>query len=832
MIIIPTYNERKNIRILVGRIRALLPEIPILFVEDSSPDGTADEIKSLQTEDKHIHMLLRPKKSGFASAYLDGFRFVERNFYPEFIITMDADLSHPPEKLPEMIEIAVSGRVGVGSRYVKGGGVRNWKLRRKVLSRAANFYARIFTNLPLKDLTSGFMAIPYDKLRLSDLDGIRSWGYAFLMELKAHLARGWSEFVEVPIIFEERRSGESKIGSNIILEGFRYPIKNFLLRQIQKNYPAWLTFFISLYVYTITLPKTIFFGDSPEFMAQAATLGIAHPPGYPLYGLMGKLFTFLPWQNLEFRIGLFSAVCASLSLVIFYFLFLKITSNRIVSFVTSLILGFSSLFWSQAIMAKIYMPFLLILLVIFLLFAKFWETPRPKYLIWAAFLFGLGFGMHQIIILFLPLLGFALFVYLHSIEKGFTQRYRFTPLLLGVLLFVLGLSVYAYLPIRSQFQGNFYDFSRIFHNEPTHTGSGFYSYVMRTEYQDFGGDFIWQDKLKFLTSFFEGLWKQFYWFLVLLPVGLIGLILWNKKFFVLTFAAFWINILGIILLRSSTWNYENEVLYSFYYLPAYALSAIWIGLGLCYLFGWLEKNIPRENVLRLSMVMLVLPLGMLYMNIQSSDLSKFSFVDEYTREVLESLEPNAILLVQYTGSNADTLLFGYHYQQLVKGVRSDVTILKVADIYPEVDREALSFVFGLKDPKAIRFHLVNYTVKSPQYQGRPIYTTYLVDSLDPAKPWTSNSNGLVYKFSTQSDNDIYNYLNTDKDLKIMASSMFGLDLLAQYYYSQAAFFVTKRDLGQAQTNFIDAIKYDYKTGGIDQQDFIYYRTKIFESSNP
>lgn len=720
----------------------------------------------------------------------------------------------------------------MGSRYVKGGGVKNWKLRRKVLSRAANLYARIFTKLPIKDITAGFMAIPYDKLRRVDLDGIRSWGYAFLMELKVHLMRSKCEFVEVPIIFEERREGESKIGSNIILEGFRYPIKTYLLRQVRKNHLAWLTFFISLFTYTATLPKTIFFGDSPEFMASAATLGIPHPPGYPLYAIIGKLFTFLPWQNLEFRIGLFSALCGSLSLVVFYFLFLKIVKNRSIAFVTSLILGFSTLFWSQAIMAKIYVPYLLILLAIFLLIAKFWEKYQSKYLVWAAFLFGLGFGMHQTIILFLPLLGFAVCVYLYSIENRFSYRYRLSPLLLSLLLFVLGLSVYAYLPIRAQFDGNFYDFSRIFRNETLDTWSGFYNYVMRTEYQDFGGAFIWQDKIKFLTSFFEELWKQFYWLLVLVPVGLIGLIFSNKKFFVLTFSAFWINVLGIILLRSSPSNYENEVLYSYYYLPAFACAAIWIGLGLYYLFRWFEKNIPRQKVLRLSMVMVALPLGIFYMNMQSNDLSKFTFVDEYTRSVLESLEPRAILLVQYAGSSADTLLFGYKYQQLVKNIRPDVTIIKVSDIYPEVSRSALAQVFGLRDPGRIRFHLVNYTLNASFFQGRPIYTTYLVDNLDPSKGWISSSNGLVYKFSQQLNTDMYHDINPDKDLRIMATDMFGMDLLAQYYYAQAAFFAAKKDLNQTQTNFINGIKYDYKTGGIDQQDFVFYRAKFFETPKP
>src|SRR6185503_9130409 len=132
-------------------------------------------------------------------------------------------------------------------------------------------------------------------------------------------------------------------------------------------------FFISFAIYLITLPHSIFFGDSPEFMASAATLGIPHPPGYPAYVLMAKLFTFLPFGNLEFRIGIFSVLSASLSLVVFYFLFMKAAKtlypgtgilNQWIGWITALILGFSGLFWSQAIMAKVYMPLVLVTLLI------------------------------------------------------------------------------------------------------------------------------------------------------------------------------------------------------------------------------------------------------------------------------------------------------------------------------------------------------------------------------------------------------------------------------------------------------------------------------------
>jgi dolichol-phosphate mannosyltransferase len=834
MIIIPTYNERKNIRILVGRIRAVLPEIPILFVEDNSPDGTGSEIKDLQTQDQNIHMLARATKAGFASAYLDGFRFVLQNFNPDFVITMDADLSHPPEKLSELIEQVRMGKVAIGSRYTDGGSVANWSLKRKILSRFANLYARILTKLGIRDLTAGFIAMPTEKLKQLDLDQVHSRGYAFLMELKVHLTELKSEIIEIPITFEERKEGESKMAGSIIMEGIRYPAKIFWNRQKNENNLAWVLFFISLIVYVATLPRTIFFGDSPEFMATAGSLGIAHPPGYPLYALIGKLFTFIPLGNLEFRIGLFSALSASLALVVFYFLFLKIAKVRTIAFVTALILGFSPLFWSQAIMAKVYMPSLLVTLGIFLLFAKFWETTNSRYMVWAMFLFGLGAGFHQMILLFLPLLLFALIAYLWKTEKVFSRRYKFTPLVAGCLLFLLGLCVYLYLPLREKMHSNFYDFSRIYRlSPPLETAPGLYEYVRRTEYGDFGGKFVMHDKLIFVASFFESLWNQFYWLLLLAPIGMIGLWFKKRKFWVLTVGAFLLNSFAIIFLRSSPWNYENDVMYSYYYLPATAITVIWIGLGLYYILKLLIKKFSGQMILRLSLLTIILPLVLFTQNYKHNDLSKFTVVDEYTKDILESLEPNAVLLAHYQGANMDTVVFGFHYQQIVKKIRPDVTILTVSDIYPELDRKILGYVFQLKDPKNIRFHLLNYTLKSDIYKNRPIYTTYLVDRLDEKGNWTEISNGLVYKFFQNSEhdvyNDTYNDINIDKDLKLMENDMYGKDLLAQYYYGQAVYFAGKQDLRLAQQNFIKGIQYDYKSGGIDQVDYINYRSKALES---
>ncbi|HEX9502948.1 MAG TPA: glycosyltransferase [Patescibacteria group bacterium] len=830
MIIIPTYNERKNIRMLVGRIRAVLAEIPILFIDDNSQDGTGQEIKNLQLTDPNIHLITRPGKAGFASAYLDAFKFVLKNLNPEFIVTMDADLSHPPEKLPELINIAKEGDVGIGSRYVKGGGVKNWKLRRIILSRLGNLYARVFTKLPVKDITGGFMAIPIGFIKPLDLNTIKSIGYAFLMELKVRLFSLGAKFVEIPIIFEERKEGESKIAGSIIAEGIRYPLNVFIKRQVEINYPAWLLFLISNVIYITTLPRTIFFGDSPEFMASAATLGVPHPSGYPAYVLLAKLFTFLPFGNLEFRVGLFSALTASLALVVFYFLFLKISNNYLAAFATGLILAFSNIFWSQAIMVKVYVPFLLVTLVILLLFAKFWETHKVGYLIFATFLLGLGAGIHLAIILFVPLWILVALVYLLKFPKFLSQRYSLRPLILCGMAFLLGLSVYLFLPIRTSMHGSYYDFSRIFHtSRPNASIEQFKNYVLRTDYADYNGKFIWKDKFIFFGAAFQYIWQQFFWLLLFLPLGLMTL--WrNKKFLILTSGVFFLNILGIIFIRSAKFGYENDVFYSYYYLPAYAMVALWIGLGLTQTINWISAKTSVKARVFISALVLLLPVFLLVQNYKLNNLTHFTFVDTYSTEVLKSLPDNAVLLAHFTGANTDTVAFGLYYQQIVKHLKPDVKILTIYDIHPEIDPKIVAMVYGLEDSEKARYALVNSTLKLGEFKNRPIYTTFIPDS-SKQPLWTSASNGLVYKFyqapPKQPETMPHYQLNYQKDLLLSQSNMFGLDLLAQYFYTQAAFYASNKDLKLAEQNFISAIKYDYKPFGLDQKAFIEYRNRVF-----
>jgi len=230
MLIIPTYNERDNVDALVSRIRKAAPREPIFFVDDNSPDGTATAIQKIQERDPDIHLMVRPGKGGYGSACRDAMGRILRENLAPYVIQFDADLSHPPELLPRIIDALKTWPVVIGSRYVAGGGSQNWDLRRKCLSYGANVYARLLTGVPVHDMTAGFVGYQAAILRKIDLAQIRSEGYAFLMEMKFNLNRRGATFHELPIIFTERESGKSKFSRKIMLEGVRFPMKAMMTR--------------------------------------------------------------------------------------------------------------------------------------------------------------------------------------------------------------------------------------------------------------------------------------------------------------------------------------------------------------------------------------------------------------------------------------------------------------------------------------------------------------------------------------------------------------------------------------------------------------------------
>lgn len=217
LIVTPTYNESKNIETLVKTLFDLNARYHILVVDDNSPDGTAKIVKRLQTRYKNLHLAEGPKKRGLGTAYCYGFKWaLERDY--DYIVQIDADLSHNPNDVPDMVALLKENDLIIGSRYCDGISVVRWPLRRLILSYFANRYSRIVTGVKIKDLTAGFKAWRRKVLEDIDLDNIRSQGYAFQIEMNFHAERKGYRIKEHPIIFIDRTIGESKMSRKIMFE--------------------------------------------------------------------------------------------------------------------------------------------------------------------------------------------------------------------------------------------------------------------------------------------------------------------------------------------------------------------------------------------------------------------------------------------------------------------------------------------------------------------------------------------------------------------------------------------------------------------------------------
>ena len=224
-IAIPTYNEAENIGPLTREIFRHVPDVSVLVADDDSPDRTGDAVRALQKEYPRLSLLERKGVRGFAGAHLAAFDAILQNPSVEHIVTMDGDFSHHPRYVPEMLKAAEKYDLVVGSRYATGGGVKNWSMRRRLLSRFGNLYARLVTGIPCRDVTAGFMCIRASVLRELPWRSMQAQGYAWLIELKMLFSRAGAAIEEVPIVFEERRSGASKISRSIIAEGIIQPVR-------------------------------------------------------------------------------------------------------------------------------------------------------------------------------------------------------------------------------------------------------------------------------------------------------------------------------------------------------------------------------------------------------------------------------------------------------------------------------------------------------------------------------------------------------------------------------------------------------------------------------
>lgn len=222
-ILIPTYNEVENIGKIIPEIFVYAQDVGVVVIDDNSPDGTADVVRTLQKQFSNLQLFSRPKKEGLGAAYLSAFKkYISDS---DLMMTMDADFSHHPRYIPALLDAMKNADVVIGSRYVKGGSAVGWELQRRILSRCSNFYVRMITRLPLRDCTSGSILMKTDLLQRINLDSIDLSGYVFLVEIKYLLWKVGARFAEVPIEVVNRLEGKSKLTGHAIKEGILAPWK-------------------------------------------------------------------------------------------------------------------------------------------------------------------------------------------------------------------------------------------------------------------------------------------------------------------------------------------------------------------------------------------------------------------------------------------------------------------------------------------------------------------------------------------------------------------------------------------------------------------------------
>jgi dolichol-phosphate mannosyltransferase len=220
LVCLPTYDERENIEPITRAILDATPEVDVLVIDDDSPDGTGRVADAIAGREPRVHVLHRARKEGLGKAYLAGFDWALARGY-ELVLEMDADFSHSPSYLPQLLARAREADLVLGSRNVKGGGTVNWGIGRKILSRGGSLYARTILGLDVRDLTGGFKCFRREVLEAIDLSTVQCSGYAFQIELTYRAARKGFRVAEIPIVFEDRRVGHSKMSRRIVLEAIR-----------------------------------------------------------------------------------------------------------------------------------------------------------------------------------------------------------------------------------------------------------------------------------------------------------------------------------------------------------------------------------------------------------------------------------------------------------------------------------------------------------------------------------------------------------------------------------------------------------------------------------
>lgn len=519
---------------------------------------------------------------------------------------------------------------------------------------------------------------------------------------------------------------------------------------MSKNFfVACAVFVVVFTVYLFTLAPTIYIEDSAEYITAAATLGIAHPSGYPLYILLGKLFTFIPLGTIAWRVNLMSAVFGALTCSLLYLITRNLTKSHIIGVFCGLVLGFSEIFWSQSVIAEVYtLNAFFSALVLYLLIL--WTQKRDeKYLLWFSFLFGLGITNHEMLGLQAP----VFLVYILLVDRGFWKKWRL--IIKMVFLFFLGLSVYLYLPWRSR-QNPALDWGN------PETLRGLWKHLTRKMYNDVSLSGRLTGKFGMAVGFLLELAEQFYLPTILLAAGgFYYLVRKSRPFAFLTLGFFLSGGLGVIFLRNIGWSFYADYTYRVYYLPVYLILLVWVGITVRYLFQILNRLVRHAGlrfftILIVIISLLAVPTGLLVKNYRINDLSDFWLVYDYGYQTFNSLKPNSLLLLKGNGYDFDTITFSFLYFQLVENLRPDVTILDLLNLfYQKATIEVPGDKYAKMKPEEQQEDAAKFVwnaAKDNQFSA--FYTNFPVDTeADEKTPALySRSNGFLYQvYSSQKE---------------------------------------------------------------------------------
>ncbi len=548
----------------------------------------------------------------------------------------------------------------------------------------------------------------------------------------------------------------------------------FYLKTIIEKWLHLFVFLLSFIVYFFTLNSSLYIEDSSEFIAVAAALGIPHPTGYPLYIILGKIFSFLPFGSIPWRINLLSAVFAAGAVMVLFLLIHYITKNKIISLASALIFAFSTIWWSQSVLAEVYTlhTFLGLLAIYLFLLGK--EKGNSRYWYGSVFLLGLGSANHPLLIFLLPVLFFYILL-----DDSYQLEWR--HYLWSAVLLLLGLSLYLYIPLRV-FAGADLRFNDL------QNWSDIWHFLNRSYYGDVGLQFSLDKASLVLESFVVGLRNNFG--LVFLALFAVSIGWWYKhrrrQFW------FWFFILlsqfaPIALLRTSGYGFDLDYNNRVYYFISYAVAVI-MTAGLVNFYWQKIKSVKAVYVL-LSIFIAAAPFYFLLVDFNLNDRSNYCLADDYAEKVLASLKPNAILLVHGGGYAGDSELFTLVYKKYIEGVRPDVLVIDNQVLFglpEEIDEDYIRKARG-KDQLFSR--LVEETWRFSREAQRPLYTTFAVEKYTDL---VSRSNGIVYqvfadKGSAKPLANAAFYLCGQGD-DFVQSDFAHQDLLAHYFYAQASWY--------------------------------------------